>query len=197
MKEYSMSVPAIKTRRWSRVEYDRLIEKGIFLPDERLELLAGELVVREPQKTPHAAGIQLVEDALRQAFGAGWAVRVQLPVALDDESEPEPDVAVVPGGPRDYLAAHPSRPVLVVEVAETSLALDRTHKGSLYARAGLADYWILNLVDRVLEVYRRPAQSSEAPFGRAYNEVQSLGATDLVSPLAAPEARIPVAALLP
>src|SRR3990172_6423121 len=172
-----MSVPAIKTRRWSRVEYDRLIEKGIFLPDERLELLAGELVVREPQKTPHAAGIQLVEDALRQAFGAGGAVRGQWP--------------------GDSLAAHPSRPVLVVEVAEASLALDRTHKGSLYARAGLADYWILNLVDRVLEVYRRPAQSCEAPFGRAYNEVQSLGATDLVSPLAAPEARIPVAALLP
>ncbi len=192
-----MSTPSIKTRRWSRVEYERLIEKGIFLPDDRIELLAGELVVREPQKTPHAAGIQLVEDALRQAFGPGWAVRVQLPVALDDESEPEPDVAVVPGRPRDYLDAHPSRPVLVVEVAESSLALDRDYKGSLYARAGLADYWILNLVDGVLEVYRHPAPSSEAPFGWIYDEVRSLGAADLISPLAAPEARIPVAALLP
>ena len=192
-----MGTPGIRTWRWSRVEYDRLIERGIFLPDDRLELLAGELVVREPQGTPHAAGIQLVEEALRRAFGPGWAVRVQLPVALDDESEPEPDVSVVPGGPRDYLAAHPSRPVLVVEVAETSLALDRTHKGSLYARAGLADYWILNLVDGVLEVYRQPAPFSRAPFGWAYSEVRSLGATDLVSPLAAPEVRIPVAALLP
>ncbi len=92
---------------------------------------------------------------------------------------------------------HPSRPVLVVEVAETSLALDRLHKGSLYARAGLPDYWILNLVDGVLEVYRQPAPSSSAPFGWAYSEVRSLGMPDLISPLAAPEARIPVAALLP
>ena len=192
-----MGTPAIRTRRWSRVEYERLIEKAIFLPDERLELLAGELVVREPQGTPHAVGIRLVEEALRRGFGPGWEVRGQLPVALDDESEPEPDVSVVPGGPRDYLDAHPSRPVLVVEVAETSLALDRGHKGSLYARAGLADYWILNLVNGVLEVYRRPAPSSEAPFGWAYSEVQPLGPTELVSPLAAPSARIPVAALLP
>ncbi|OGL06019.1 MAG: hypothetical protein A3J45_05375 [Candidatus Rokubacteria bacterium RIFCSPHIGHO2_02_FULL_69_13] len=192
-----MGTPGIRTRRWSRLEYDKLIEKGIFLPDDRIELLAGEMVVREPQGTPHAVGIRLAEEALRRAFGPGWDVRVQLPVALDDESEPEPDIAVVPGGPRDYLAAHPSRPVLVVEVAETSLALDREHKGSLYARAGLADYWILNLVDHVLEVYRSPAQSSSAPFGRAYSEARSLGVSDHISPLAAPDAPIPVAALLP
>jgi Uma2 family endonuclease len=179
------------------VEYERLIEKGVFLPDERLELLAGELVVREPQGTPHAVGITLVQEALRQAFGFDWIIRIQLPVALDDESEPEPDVAVVPGGPRDYLESHPARPVLVVEVAETSLVLDRTHKGSLYARAGLADYWILNLVDGVLEVYRQPAPSPSARFGWTYSEVRSLGATDVVSPLAAPEVRIPIAALLP
>ena len=127
MREYSMSTPSIKTRRWSRVEYERLIEKGIFLPDDRIELLAGELVVREPQGTPHAVGIRLVEEALRCAFGPGWEVRGQLPVALDEESEPEPDVSVVPGEPRDYLADHPSRPVLVVEVAESSVALDRAH----------------------------------------------------------------------
>lgn len=77
------------------------------------------------------------------------------------------------------------------------MALDREYKGSLYARAGLVDYWILNLVDRVLEVYRQPAPSPSARFGWAYREARSLGATDLVSPLAAPEARIPVAALLP
>ena len=192
-----MSKPAIRTRRWTRVEYDRLIEKGIFLPDDRIELLAGELVVREPQGTPHAVGIRLVEEALRRAFGPGWEVRGQLPVALDEESEPEPDVSVVPGEPRDYLVDHPSRPVLVVEVAESSVALDRAHKGSLYARAGLADYWILNLVDRVLEVYREPAQSLAARFGWAYSSVQSFRSADLVSPLAAPAARIPVAALLP
>jgi len=84
-----------------------------------------------------------------------------------------------------------------VEISESTLRLDRDEKGSLYARAGLADYWILNLVDGVLEVYRQPAPSSSAPFGWAYSEVHFLGPADLVSPLAAPSARIPVAALLP
>jgi Uma2 family endonuclease len=90
------SVP-IRTRRWSRLEYERLIEKAIFPPGERLELIDGELVVREPQQSRHAAAIRAVEEALRAAFGAGWDVRVQLPLALDETSEPEPDVAVVPG----------------------------------------------------------------------------------------------------
>lgn len=192
-----MSTPAIRTRRWSRVEYERLIEKGIFLPDERLELLAGELVVREPQGTPDAVGIGLAAEALRRAFGPGWDVRVRLPVALDDQSEPEPDVTVVPGGPRDYLAAHPSRPALVVEVAEASLAFDREQKGSLYACAGVADYWIVNLVEGVLEVHRQPVPSPSAPVGWSYSTIQSLGWTAVVSPLAAPSAWIPVAALLP
>ena len=90
-----MGTPAIRTRRWTRIEYERLIEKGIFLPDDRLELLAGELVVREPQGTPHAVGIQLAVEALRRPFGPGWQILGQLPVALDDESEPEPDVCTV------------------------------------------------------------------------------------------------------
>lgn len=192
-----MGASATRTRRWSRVEYERLIDKGVFLPGERIELLAGELVVREPQGTPHAMGIGLVEEALRRAFGPGWYVRVHMPVALDDESEPEPDVAVVPGGPRDYPRAHPSRPVLVVEVAEASLALDRAQKGSLYARAGVGDYWIVNLVENVLEVYREPAASPSAPSGWHYHTVVRLMPTDGVSPLAAPEARVPVADLLP
>jgi Uma2 family endonuclease len=192
-----MSAPPIRTRRWSRVEYERLIEKGVFRPGERLELIDGELVVREPQGTPHAAGIRLAEEALRRAFGPGWDVRVHLPVALDDASEPEPDVAVVPGGPRDYLRAHPSAPVLVVEVAEASLAFDREQKASLYARAGMPDYWIVNLVDRVLEVHRQPVPSRSAPSGWTYAALRTLGPTDVVSPLAVPSARIPVADLLP
>ena len=93
---------------------------------------------------------------------------MQGPVALDDESEPEPDVAVVPGQWDDYSDAHPARPVLVVEVADSRLSFDQKHKGSLYARAHLADYWILNLVDRVLEVYRQPAPSITAAFGWDY-----------------------------
>jgi len=126
-----------RTRRWTRIEYDRLIDKGIFQPGERLELLAGQLVVRDPQGTPHATGIRLVTRALREVFDEDrWIVDMQLPVALDEESEPEPDVAVIAGDPRDFLPSHPAQPVLVVEVAEASLTFDREEKGSLYARAG-------------------------------------------------------------
>ena len=131
--------PIIRTRRWTRREYDRLIELGVLHEDEPIELLAGRLVVREPQRTPHATATQLAAEALRTAFGAGWSVRVQLPIALDDASEPEPDVAVVRGAPRDYLREHPSAPVLVVEIAHDSLRADRTLKARLYARAGIAD----------------------------------------------------------
>src|SRR3989442_2732717 len=155
----------VNIRRWKRVEYDRLIETGFFRPGDALELVGGQLIVAEPQGSRHCAAIQAVEEALRTAFGPGWQVRGQGPLALDEESEPEPDVAVVPGSFRDYVAGHPSRPILVVEVSESSLALDREHKGSLYARVGLADYWIVNLIDRVLEVRREPAPDPAASFG--------------------------------
>ncbi|HKW94388.1 MAG TPA: Uma2 family endonuclease [Methylomirabilota bacterium] len=187
----------MRTKRWTRVEYDRLIEKGLFGPDDRLELLGGLLVVREPQGSPHALGIRMAEEALRTAFASGWDVRGQLPVALDDESEPEPDVSVVPGSFRDYRHDHPARPVLVVEVAESSLGVDRGEKASLYARAGLADYWIVNLVAHVLEVYRDPAVDALAPYGWRYASVLTLRAGDAVTPVAAPESSIPVADLVP
>jgi Uma2 family endonuclease len=185
----------VQTRYWTRAEYDRLIEIGFFDEDEPIELLAGQLVVREPQYAPHATGVRLADEALRRVFGTGWDVRAGLPVALDDESEPEPDVCVAPGGPRTYLDAHPARPVLIVEIALSSLAVDRRIKGSLYARAGIADYWIVNLSERQLEVYRDPV--ADAPQGWRYANVQVLGAQATVSPLAAPAAVIAVADLLP
>src|SRR5712691_8237071 len=97
-----------QTRRWTRAEYARLIETGVFHPDERLELIGGELIVRERQGASHSLAIELINEALRAAFGAGWRIRVQLPVALDDESEPEPDFSVVPG-PRSRLLDRQSR----------------------------------------------------------------------------------------
>jgi Uma2 family endonuclease len=187
----------VKTRRWKRVEYERLIETGFFQPGDPVELIGGQLIVAEPQGSGHFTAIQAVEEALRTAFGAGWQVRGQGPVALDEESEPEPDVAVVPGSFRDYVTAHPSRPVLVVEVSESSLALDRHHKGSLYARAGLDDYWIVNLVNRVLEVRRNPGPDPAASFGWRYQSVEVLERGASLSPLALPGARIRVADLLP
>jgi len=187
----------VRTRRWTRKEYDRLIEIGFLDEDEPVELVGGQLIVAEPKGTGHSVAIELAAEALRKAFGAGWTVRVQDPIAPDDESEPEPDLAVVPGSPREYLATHPSRPALVLEVSDSSLAFDRRDKGSLYARAQILDYWIVNLVDRVLEVCRDPVLSADALYGWSYARVLRLGPEATISPLAAPAASISVTDLLP
>jgi len=189
-----MSHAAIRTRRWTRAEYARAIDACIFPEDEPLELLAGRLVVAEPKHRPHAVATGLVAEALRRAFVAGWYVQIQDPIALDATSEPEPDVAVVRGAPRDYPREHPAHPVLVVEVAESSLRLDRRLKGRLYARAGIAEYWIVNLMDRVLEVHRAPQREGRR---YKYGDIQILRPEASVSPLASPAARIAVADLLP
>jgi Uma2 family endonuclease len=192
-----VAISPSRTRRWTRLEYERLIEAGMFRPGERLELLDGHLVVREPQGSLHATAVGLVEDALRDCFGPGWVVRVQMPIALDVDSEPEPDVAVVPGARRDYELAHPAQPVLLVEVSESSLDEDRGDKASLYARAGVPDYWIVNLMSHSLEVHREPVPSAWAPSGWSYGVVTVLERGASVSPLARPEGRIQVADLLP
>jgi len=183
-------------RRWTRAEYDRLVQLGVF-EGEPLELIGGELVVAEPQYPYHSSGISVAEYAIRAVLPLGWMVRTQAPVSLDDESEPEPDLVVVPGSPRDYRREHPARPVLAVEVAESSLAFDRKRKGSLYARAGLADYWIVNLVDRILEVYRDPAPDRSAIYGWGYGSVTTLAPPAVVTLLAFPSVEIAVADLLP
>ena len=185
------------TRRFTRAEYDRLIDLGFLDEDEPIELLGGVMVVKEPQAGPHATAVYLVQQALQRAFGPGWLVRSQLPIALDDNSEPEPDACVVRGSAREYRDAHPTQPVLVVEVADDSLARDRGRKGSLYAHAAVAEYWIVNLRERVLEVYRKPFRSARAPHGWRYNRVERVGAKATVTPLAAPRARVRVADLLP
>jgi len=184
-------------RTWTRLEYERLIECGFFRADEPIELIRGLLIASEPQGSLHAVAVGLASEALRSALGSGWVVREEKPIALDGDSEPEPDLAVVPGTHRDYATAHPTRPVLVVEVAETSLAWDRGDKGSLYARAGIEDYWILNLLDRVLEVYRNPVPDPSAQHGWRYASIETFAPPATMSPLAVPGASIPVAALLP
>lgn len=187
----------LRPRRWSRVEYERLVECGFFRPGDRVELIGGQLLVAEPQNGPHATAVGLAEDALREAFGGGWVVRVQAPIALDDESEPEPDVAVVPGARRDYRRGHPQRSVLAVEVADESLVSDRAIKGSVYARAGMADYWIVNLVENLVEVYRDPVPDSQATYGWAYRSVERHGPGAVISPLALPGTVVAVADILP
>ncbi len=192
-----MSEATVRTRKWTRLEYERLVEQEILGPEERIELLGGAMVVKEPQHSPHATGIRLAARALRGVFGEGWDVGAQLPVALDAESEPEPDISVVQGDARDYRDAHPTRPVLIVEVSLSRVAFDREHKGSLYARAGIADYWIVNLPDRRVEVYREPVRDGAVPFGWRYGRALTAGPDETVSPLAAPAATVAVADLLP
>jgi Uma2 family endonuclease len=193
----AMTPYSVRTRRWTRKEYDHLVEIGVLHEDERIELIGGELIVAEPKSSPHATAVALAADALRAAFGRGWLVRQQDPIALDDDSEPEPDVAVVVGTARDYRAEHPARPVLVVEVAESSLRFDRRYKSSLYARGRVDDYWIVNLVDRVVEVRRRPTPAPSARFGWRYADVKLVREGGTVSPLARPDVPIAVADLLP
>jgi len=191
-----MKAPPLPLWRMTRARYDRLVDVGIFGPEDRVELLDGLLVAREPQGERHASVVGLVRTALERAFGRGYHIREEKPIALDRRSEPEPDIAVVPGGFRDYLADHPSRPVLIVEVAQTSLALDRLRKGGLYARAGITEYWIVDLVAEALEVYRDPVRAP-AGSGWKYDSVRLLRGHAIVTPLAASRARIRVAALLP
>ncbi len=192
-----MTMSSVRTKHWTRVEYERLVDLGAFRPGERLELVGGAVIVREPQGSPHATAVGLAEDALREAFGAGWTVRTQSPIALDEDSEPEPDIAVVPGNRRDYRRDHPSHPVLIVEVADSTLLLDQREKASLYARARIADYWIVNLIDNVLELYRDPVADPEAPYAWRYGSTAILHADSVVAPLALSHSPVPVSDLLP
>jgi len=192
-----MTTYPMRTRRWTRKEYRKLGELGVLPEDEPVELIDGQLIVAEPKGAPHATAVGLTADALQAAFGMGWVVRQQDSIALDDDSEPEPDVIVTPGTRRDYAVDHPVRPVLIVEVADSSLLFDRRHKGSAYARAGLPEYWIVNLIDRRLEVYRRPGTDPAAEFGWRYLGVELVAPGGAIAPLARPDTLIAVADLLP
>src|SRR5438046_10339118 len=158
--------------RWSRREYARLIDHHFLDEDDPIELLDGLLLVKEPQHSAHRTAVLLVAKAVERAFGEGWFVQTQSPIVLGARSEPEPDVCVVRGSPRDYVDAHPTPPALGVVVARSGLRLARGRKAAAYARARIADYWIVNLVDRVLEAHREPARPGPArrhwEIGRAH-----------------------------
>lgn len=123
-------------RRWTRAEYERATELSLFGPEERLELIEGEIVEKMPQRSENASGIRLSEEAVRRAFPRGYDVRVQMPLAATARSMPEPDIAVVPGSVRDYVKRHPKTATLIIEVADITLEYDRTTKAGIYARAG-------------------------------------------------------------
>jgi Uma2 family endonuclease len=192
----SCAPPVESLRRWTRAEYDRLIALGVFQPGERVELLDGFLVVREPQSVHHSTAIRRVLAALRRGVGPDWQLDSQLPIALDAASEPEPDVSVVAGDASTYRDAHPSRPLLVVEVAVTSYRIDHDLKTSLYARAAVPECWIVDVARGLVEVHRHPEPFDAARYGWRYATADTLRAASTITPLFAPTATIPVADLL-
>jgi Uma2 family endonuclease len=170
-------------RRWTSEEYCRLYDQGFFV-GQRVELIFGRIIQMAPQRSPQSVAIELVDQFVRRAFPTGHRYRIQLTLSLKPKSEPEPDIAVVPGQPRGQ-TSHPGSAVLVVEVSEATLEYDRNQKARLYARNGLDDYWILNLVDRQLEVYRDPLARGGRRGGPAYASVKFYASHETIAPLGA------------
>lgn len=183
-----------KPFRWTVREYYQMAELGFF-NGKRVELIRGEIVEMSPMKSPHATSIRLLERLLAKAFGEGFDVRSQLPMSFSKTDEPEPDIAVVTGTIRDYADAHPKSAALIVEVSSSTLRFDREEKAELYAENNIGEYWIVNLKQRQLEVYRRPQKGKNLGF--FYSEVIVVSEDESVSPLAKPKAKIKVADILP
>lgn len=180
-------------RKWTRDEYNRAWQSGIF-GETKVELLDGEIIEKASRTPQRSTVIMLVSDALWHIFDAG-TVRTQMPLAVSDVSEPEPDVAVVAGTPRDY-PNHPTSALLTVQISTCTLAGDLGIKVALYAQAKVPEYWVLDINARLLHVHRTPIASTSLPNGFGYQTILLLTETDSVSPLAAPDSSIAVADLL-
>lgn len=182
--------------RWTREQFYQMLDLGWF-QDQLVELIGGEVIEMAAQLDLHLASITLTGDALRAAFGPGYWVRMQGSLDLSPYGIPSPDLAVTPGNPQGAPRTIAKSALLIVEVSDTTVAYDRYHKAPLYAAGGIADYWIVNLVQRQLEVYRDPVADSTQLFGCRYNSRTILDPPDTITPLAAPHASITVADLLP
>jgi Uma2 family endonuclease len=178
--------------RFTSEEYFALIDQGTLRSDDRVELLEGVIVAMAPENPRHAVATEKTAEALRSAVGGRAAIRVQHALHLGAHSVPEPDVAVVPGKHDDYVHAHPRTAVLVVEVADTSLIQDRLSKAAIYAAAGIPEYWIINLRDDRVEMFRAPDRGAAR-----YAETRLLARGERVELAQLPGATIAVDALLP
>lgn len=176
-------------------EFHQLAESGQF-EGRHAMLIDGVIWEQGPMNPPHAISLELSVDRLRAVFGNGWRIRVQLPLILSLLIDPEPDIAVLPGNPRDVIA-HPTTASLVTEISDATLAFDLGDKANLYAAGHISDYWVVDLVNRLLHVFRDPQPDPSAPHGHAYRQHSKFGPADAVAPLAAPNSPIPVADLLP
>ena len=180
-------------RLWTRAEFHRAAELGLFGPQERLELIEGEILERMGENPPHSHAVRLSRRVLERCFrDQGAFLSEQHPVVLTDMSEPEPDLAVIAGDLDEFASRHPepAEVLLLMEVANSTLPFDRTRKARIYAESGIREYWILNLIDRYLEVHREPQNG-------AYQSITILAEDATVSPLAAPTAAIAVRDMLP
>lgn len=176
---------AQRQRPIRRVEYERMVDTGLF-KNERVELIRGTILRMSPQKPAHAVVVQILNRILMPALVGRADVRVQLPFAAGDDSMPEPDLAVV--AVSRFGEPHPDRAFLIVEVAESSLQDDRGEKAEVYATAGVAQYWVVNIPDRVIEVHSEPS-------GRAYAIVTPHCAGEKVAVAAFPDVVVDVADL--
>jgi Uma2 family endonuclease len=182
------AAPAVpRPLRWTCAEFHRFGDMGVF-EGRRAMLIDGVILEEGPMNPPHAITLELVEGAIRTAFGVGWRFRSQSPLVLGQDLDPEPDLAVIAGAPRGS-SGHPTTADLVIEVADSSLDFDTNDKRLIYARAAIREYWVVDVNGRRLLVYRDPRAGD-------YATQQALGPADAVSPLAAPAAVVRVADLL-
>jgi Uma2 family endonuclease len=187
--------PVPTPKRYSVAEFHQMWESGLF-DDCRPMLINGEVFEMATPGPAHNMSVGLTDNVLRAIFASGFVVRVQMPLVLGQRSDPVPDIAIVVGSPRDY-PTHPTTAELVVEVADTSLGMDTGVKAQLYAASGIADYWVVDLNNRLLIIHRDPRPDTTNPFGASYATVNAFPTGQGVSPLAAPHASVNVADLIP
>ncbi len=180
--------------RFTPEQFEQLGALGLFR-DQRVELIGGEIIQMAPVGPEHSVCKTYSARPWQRRASANWHVRIEDPLRLGG-SEPYPDIAIVPGKPSDYRQHHPTTALLVIEIADTSLEYDRTEKMSLYASAGIPEYWIVNLVERCLEVYREPVSPAEGTaFNARYRALRYYSLDEVVRPLFEPSLEIPVKAL--
>ncbi|MER3495004.1 MAG: hypothetical protein C4323_24075 [Mastigocladus sp. ERB_26_2] len=157
----------VLTKRFTIAEYDRLAELGFFNEDDRVELIRGEIISMVSKGKPHSVCETRLERELFKLVGERATLRGQQPIIIFDYSEPEPDRVIVKNRPDDYLSNHPTPDdiLLLIEIADSSLKYDQEVKLPLYAEAGIADYWIFNLVENHLECYSVPYHDFQGKFG--------------------------------
>jgi Uma2 family endonuclease len=183
--------------RFSVARYQRMIETGILTSEDKVELLENYVVLKMPRNPPHDSTFQRMLRPLLRVLPAAWDVRIQSAIALTD-SQPEPDYTVVRGGAADYEKRHPvSADVgLAIEVGDSSLLRDQRDKTRIYARGNIPIYWIVNLVDRRVEVYTQPSGPTADPAYGSFRIYQSGDSIPLVLD-GNPVGTIPVSDLLP